>query len=229
MASLVPSLILDAVVKNVKRFPLDQQVPVDALNCASSMFWQFANWEWTVGSLAVVVTAAADKSYPITIPADYLHPIDATIAYDTGTSSTLVCEAFLHPDYTRVGSPSMFSIINNGDGTGQLILSPIPANNLTNARIYVRYKKVTPRITSANQHQPGTLVFPDEYESVFREALLHYAFRFSEDSRAGTVQIATNGTAQYSGQFAVARAAMADLAARIPVLSTDRNQQEKGR
>ena len=73
---------------------------------------------------------------------------------------------------------------------------------------------------------------PDEWFSVYVEAVLYWAYKYADYDRMGTATVASNGQVQYSGQLGTLMAVLNDmrLAEKLPLGAPwlKQNVQAKG-
>ncbi len=183
-----------------------------ALQDPASLIWMYAPWSWTLGLVTPFVVAGGAQDYPFTLPADFLR-FERGWLQDTDKQQDLqaVC---LQPVSTLVSQPVYFS----GQSVSAVdkirfnaIVPPVGSGSSGSVSFYAVYKKIAPDL-SITYNDPGALGMPDTYFWVYREAVLYYALKYSDDQRAGSctsvIDKEGNMQVQYSGQMGVMYAAL---------------------
>lgn len=199
----------------VKYQPFDRaDLNPQALDMAAKMFWMYAPWRWTIGTLApIAITGGVD--YAVTPPADFLYLQQAWIA-DGDKTITLDILPSLPEDPHIKGVPRMVSFVpDTPDSFVRLYPEPLPSST---KYLQLHYKKAHTEINGANVATAGALGFPDEWFPVFQELVLYYAYLYADDDRAGSVTLLPNRQSQYTGQLGKALALMEDMKLREDLL-----------
>lgn len=209
----------DDVKNKLRKMPLEEMklyILQDALND----FWLQAPWRWTVGQVTCAVTAA-NTDQTIVDPGNILYLLDA-IFTDGQTAYGLHPESFLSSGTQLKGIPNKIAYVPSGPS---FRLNPIPQNvpNANSWTIYARYKIKVPVLTPQNIITAGTQLFDDEYFTVYKQAVLYYAYLWGDDQRAGSLQFA-EGKSTASGQLGVYLASVEKMKMSEPLI-TDYSQQ----
>jgi hypothetical protein len=214
----------------VKNMPI-YRVQMEVLNDAAKYFWRAAQWQWTLGELPSVQIINATQDYTVTLPADFDYGISAELTTtDDKTPRTLEIVPFIALAGQKQGQPNQLAI--SGElTTGNYRLNPSP-NGYGSPLPFISgvYKKVFTPMTETTIYTAGSLVFPDMCIDVYRLIVLYYAYKYSDDQRAGNVQFA-NGGMTYTGQRAEMEAGIEDLRKRLilplDVVETASNPKKK--
>lgn len=198
-----PQQAFDYAKTYIKDMPLERLGPA-VLDDVHKIMWMAAPWRWTLGSFPVVTVVTDTQDYSVSVPADFLYLVDAYETDGVKPTRPLKIEPTLPTTVTLVGQVGRVAL----NGT-TFRLSPKPGTQPSSApKIISMYKKTAPNITASNQATAGVQIFDDEWFWVFREGVLWKAYQFADDSRAGSVQVASNGQIQYTGQRATFEAAL---------------------
>lgn len=215
-ANAIPQDALAFAKEMVKSMPLDRvwgQVAQDA----SNYIWTAAPWRWTIGVLTPIALVANQQDFTIvTPPTDFLK-LEQGFISDGSTARAVKPVSALPASSTLIRQPNYVAISSIIDSTPSQIrfdsIYPALGNN-TDHKFWAWYKKTAP-VLAGTINDPGALVMDDDYFQVFREWVLYYAYRYSDDQRAGGAQVSTNSQGQrqiaYTGQLAVARASLEEL------------------
>jgi len=207
---------LDFVKSMVKNMPI-QTVWGAIAQDASNYIWTAAPWRWTIGELSpITLTAASQEFSVVSPPSDFLR-LEQCFASDSTTLREIKPVSSLPPSATLIRQPNYVAISAITAATPATIRfdSIYPALGMNAVhKFWAWYKKIAPVLVS-DLDTPGALIMDDDYFQIFRDWLLYYAYRYSDDQRAGGAQvtIAANGDRQiaYTGQLAVARASLEEL------------------
>lgn len=179
-----------------------EDVSVEILDEVNKMIWMAAPWRWTLGSLPATQLVSNTPDYTIITPDDFLFLFDGYISDGSNVFRNLIFEPTLPSDVVIKGDTSRIAYM----GSNLYRLYPRPGTIPTSPgrQMLLRYKKISPVITNETQFDPGFLEMDDEWFWVFTAGVLHKAYQWADDSRAGSVTLA-DGKVQYSGQLAVFR------------------------
>lgn len=200
----------------VKDMPLNR-IWGDIAQDASNYIWTAAPWRWTIGVLTPITLTAAVQQFTVgTPPTDFLR-LEQCYTSDGASLNRVQPVSSLPGSATLTRIPSYVAISGITNSTPSQIrfdslFPPIAAG--TTPKFWAWYKKIIPDIAN-NLSLSGALVMDDDYYQIYREWVLYYAYRYADDQRAGgaTVTVNAQGDRQlsYSGQLAVARAALEEL------------------
>lgn len=187
---------------------------LQVLNAANRFFHLHAPWSWTLGELAEVTLANGTQDYAIgSPPSDYLAPHRVAVLTQGRHKSDLDVVAKLPPSSASfTGDPKKVAIWDNA-GALTYRVWPEPTGMTSGSEHVLRgqYKLTTTEITAGNKGTADVLLFPDDYYHVYEALVLYFALFFANDTRAGSTQIATNGSRQHSGIMGLAMSALADV------------------
>lgn len=210
-ATKQPADALLYVKSFLKRMPLEDIGP-QLLETVSTIIWMSSPWRWTVGSLAATSLTSNTQDYTITAPADFLNLLDGFIADGAGVYRPLHMDSSLPTDVKVVGNPAR--IAYQGSNTFRVFPKPGIIPSSPAQQLILRYKKNPPTIDNQTQYTAGRLVMDDAWFWVYEEGVLWKAYQWGDDNRAGSVTIDSQGRAQYTGQLAVFRDALRQMAER---------------
>ena len=189
----------------IRQMSIPSAQTVILLDQIHSAFWTSKpDWFWTMKALTAITLVDGQQDYTVTntdvlrysgtyritqtnitpnqsISLDFVEWLEPDLA--TSTMSGIKCLCYV-PSLSklrlekavRVTSPTVYQI--DGD-----------------------YQKVPTKIVSGNL--ATVFAFPDHYFDAFCEGYLHKLYKYTSDSRAGSVVVAKNGQRQYNGQLAV--------------------------
>lgn len=208
MATLAPNVALLYAKAFTKASRLDQaDVAAQLLDDAGKMLWMAAPWSWTLGAAEEITVVAGTQDYTLTVPAeaDFLRAEFAR-RHDGNRSEDLAVEAALPADADFSQAPTKFAMFTSG-GSVVARLWPTPPAGITST-VLATYKKKSPQVTEENRGNVGVLTFPDEFWPVYQELVLFKAYQYLQDGRAGGAQVNNQGSVVYTGQLAIAMAAL---------------------
>lgn len=179
-----------------------EDVNVEILDEVNKMIWMAAPWRWTLGSLPATQLVSNTPDYTITTPADFLFIFDGYISDGANVFRNLIFEPTLPADVVIKGDTSRIAYM--GSDLYRLYPRPgtIPAT--PGRQLILRYKKNSPEITNETQFTSGFLEMDDEWFWVYSAGVLHKAYQWADDSRAGSATL-SEGKVQYTGQLAIFR------------------------
>lgn len=210
-ATFQPASAFEYAKSFLKRMPLeDIEVPI--LDEINKMIWMAAPWRWTQGSLPATTLTSNTQDYTIVTPSDFLYVLSGYVSDGGNVYRNLNIDASLPPDVKVVGNISRIAHQTGNSfrtfpRTGTLPTSPVQ-------QMILQYKKVAPHVTNKTQFTPGFLVMDDDWFWVYNAGVLWKSYLWGDDSRAGGVTVAANGTAQYTGQLGTFRDALRIMAER---------------
>lgn len=192
----------------------EETIKLQALNSANRFFHLSHPWEWSLGTLSEVTLENGEQDYTITSPpTDYLrlHQV-RRLSQDRWVGNLEIVGKL--PATVRVdGDPRKVAVFDPGAGAYKYRLWPRPAGMTSGVPHYLigEYKKALTLITAGNVSTASILPFPNDYYHVYEGLVLYYALLFANDVRAGTMQVASNGSRQATGQLGFCVAAIQDL------------------
>ncbi len=214
-ATYTPYQAFDYCKIYIKAMPLER-VQSKILDYANKALWMAANWRWTVGTLTATTLLSSTQDYTITDPADFNYLIHSYIADGVAPVRHLEVVSALPAAVTINGNPDFIAHTTNllrvSPNPGTLPVSPT-------RQILSWYKKNPPNITPSNVGTAGVLLMDDAWFWVYSELVLYYAFKYAEDQRAGSANLSSEGKWQYTGQLAIANAAIEQMKQREPLMT----------
>lgn len=206
----------------IKKMPLEQ-VSAGILDAAIKHLWMAAPWRWTIGDMPTASIAANTTDYTIVDPGDFLHLQGGRLTDGVGYNRPLTPVSHIVEPVTQPGQPTQLA-----HNTNKLIVYPAPTALPSGQTITLlsSYKKQAPSITATNQYTAGVQIIDDEWFWVFQEDVLWRAFLYSEDGRAGSIQLGPSGPT-YSGQRAVVEDALNFMRQSEPLLVVDPLVEQK--
>lgn len=205
--------------KMVKHAPI-LDVKTEILQDAASMIWTGGPFSWTMGTIGPVTLALGDQDVVITLPADFQRLYKVVLASANTTRDLRIVTVL--PSTDLVGLADFCAYYLAASVSYVRLNSKFPSVQSTETwKLRAFYKLTSPDIR-ASLDQAGALVMDDSWYWVYREAVLYYAYKYADDPRAGGAQITEAATGQtqtvFSGQLAIARAAIASMRIAEPVL-----------
>ena len=191
---------------------------------ASNYIWTAVPWRWTIGVLSPITLAAGVQEFTVaSAPTDFLR-LEQCYASDGTTLRAITPISSLPGSATLTRQPNFVAISSiTGSTPAQIRFDSLYPNlgmNTTH-KFWAWYKKIAP-ILAGSLNTPGALVMDDDYYQIYEEWVLYYAYRYSDDQRAGGAQVTVSpeGKRQlaYTGQLAVAKAALEELRSQELVL-----------
>lgn len=230
MAQFTPAAAFSFAKNMIKKMPAEQIQP-DIMDDPSKMFWMAAPWRWTLGALnAVTLTSNTDDAALGTLPADFLYAYQAWTCStaDDGIPRDLEIVGAIPADTSVRGPATRVAIYGEAGAAGTARFYPAPGTLATGTQLFIIYKKKSPTITKRNMGSATILAFPDEYYPVYKECMMYYAYKYSDDHRAGTATY-SDGKVGYGGQLGTAMAMIQETRERekLPILD-DRQPGQKG-
>ncbi len=212
-ATLTPQAALDYAKEMIKKQPLERVWALIAQQ-ASNYIWIAAPWRWTIGTLAPITLTSGLQSFNVVTEPTDLVKLERAYIMD-GTSVRPVTPVSAIPaSAIIIGNPNFVSYTVVNAGTDTITFDSLyPDPGVKTPQFQAWYKKSAPLLASV-LNTPGALVMDDDYFQIFAEWALYYAYRYSDDQRAGSATVAVTPTGkqmQYSGQLGVAQAALEDL------------------
>lgn len=207
-----PQAAINLVQNIAHGVPLDA-VKANICDMVYSMIWHYYPWPWTVKSLTAINLVNNQQDYNPT-DTDILRPLKVRIVR-TDTSPNEFRElSFLNnlsPELTRTGGIDTMKAIAwyAGSNVMRFDLAVSVGTNQT-LQLQGEYQSQPTRITDGNMNSvfptpDASVGYPDRYFNVFVEGVAWQVYRLSDDPRAGTIQVAKNGTAmkEYTGQLGI--------------------------
>lgn len=224
-ATLTPNAAFTEAKIFIRQMPLED-VQYRILDDANKRIWMADGWRWTLGTLTNNVTLIDDtQDYPVTLPGNFLYPWRAYATNGNEAKVLKADQAYPASEVLGTGIPTNFCRVEGSD-----ILRFYPKVGNLGGETWtasIWFKKTAPNITVANAGTAGALVMDDEWFYVYFEMVLYYALKYAFDSRAGGAQWdAQSKQLVYTGQLAVAMAAINEMRAREPLFTEWDNYQE---
>ena len=206
-----PQDAIDYAKRMVGRLPIDDaSLLYRVLNDAHSRLWMAAPWRWTVAHVDPITMVDNQTDYNLTSISD-LHSLVKVTVENGETPFDLKIVGSLPANVTSESSqPSQAAIVEGSPK--KLRIAPVPVVGASAPKLVPLYKKTLTEIVSGNASTEfltltGT---PNEWFWVFQELVLLKAYQFTNNPRAGNVQVA-NGQVVYNGQHGVAAAAIEEM------------------
>ena len=184
----------------------DTAIKLRILNDAAAKLWLAAPWRWSIATVTPVALVNDQQDYVIgSFPGTFMYWYAAQMN-DVNNIYNLNISATLHA-HTKKGRPERLAVQGSG-----FRLHPVPTGYTTLPYVFLWYKKLMTAITAGNVAAEllATHGLPDEWFYVYQEIVLLKAYLFDQDPRAGMAQY-SNGQVQYTGQYAVAEAAIQEM------------------
>ena len=204
-STYTPQRAVEIVTKFVHGIPLDA-VQSDVCDLINSLIWTAFYWRWSVKAITPFTLVDSQQDYPNVLPTDFGR-IKALRIARTDISPIeyreLNIRNFLAVDVTPRGTLNSIraaSIEPSLTAGIRLEMAPSIASP-TVLKIYGEYQFASTRITQANMNTP--LVQPDDYFDTFLEGVKWKIYQFSDDPRAGTLQVTRNGERTATGQLGI--------------------------
>lgn len=205
MSAYTPNDAIALVKDYVKGIPVSTTDSANLCDMVNSLIWNYYPWRWSIGNLTISLTDGT-QDYT-SVPADYFRLIRARIAR-TDTSPNQYNEVIIRRSLAKelVVQGGMYSIeavsfepqLNSGAGGFRLS----NAMSIASGSTYELQGEYQVKPTKIGSGQMATaFAFPDQYFPVFVYGIMWKLFVFSNDQRAGTVQMMRDGSRQYSGMI----------------------------
>lgn len=208
-----------------------KQIPVDTVGDAIiqrslSRLWMAAPWTWSIGSGPGFNVETGVASYDVEYPTDWGYALKADlIVSDNLTQRPLQIVSHIEDADGYKGQPSKVYFSGPAGLVSLARVSPVPTNTTGLPRVTSLYKRSLPDYTGRAKYTTA-VPFPDAWFYVFEEIVLWEAYRYGDNTRAGEAVVAGDKV-QFSGQLAVAQAAIGEMRLREPlVLLTDEPMQK---
>lgn len=197
-----PNDAITLVKSMVKNCPVSA-IQIQACDLVNSAMWIAAPFQWTRANIAPSIPLV-DGVQDFTVPSQFYRLLSARITRTDITPNyyqELDPIEWIPPELTQKMGYTSQNAICYETTFGMLRLTfPISVPSGVTLQIDGEYQMFPTRITSFTL---GTnFWFPDQYFPVFVDGLQYYFYKFTDDARAGTVQI-VRGQRMYTGQFGV--------------------------
>jgi hypothetical protein len=211
-----PNEAMEYAKRFIGRMPVDDtEIKLRILDDSHRKLWTAAPWRWTVASLDQVQFVNDQQDYAVTPVSDLQCLLRATVhdgqnAYELAVEPTIATTAVLK------GRPDRVAITGS-----TLRFLPTPKGYTTGPTVISLYKKIATALAAGNvANQYSALGIPDDWFWVYQEIVLLRALQFANSPRVGNVSVASNGTVQYSGQYAAVEAAINEMRTKEPMYLT---------
>lgn len=220
----------------VKSMPLER-VAVEIVQDAYNYMWFAAPWRWSVGAGMEFNLVGGQYEYIFTagsgVPSDYLYVISATLITNDNSQTNIPLEVVsVLPTTGHQGTlPTKISELPGAvPGTSVTYrVHPVKPQVSGTNKIVTIYKR-KPFAWDAKTIHTTAVQFPDEWFYVFKSLVLHHAYKFSNDDRAGGATVnPEDGSIVFNGQRAAAEAELLLMKTREkPLLLLQIPVQERG-
>jgi hypothetical protein len=219
-----PIEALTSATQFVKQLPIDR-VGDRIIQSALQRLWTYAPWAFSVASGTSITLEQARGSYDYPYPDNWLYALKAELSTNDLSARPLAIVSHIQQDDSLIGNPTKIAFTGPGGLVRPVQISPVPATLTGDPRISVVYKKKLEDYSGENIHILE-VPFPDTWYWVFEELVLHEAYRYTDDRRAGDVTVQGDKTSM-NGQLAVAYAGLIEMAKREPlVLLAEKNPKD---
>lgn len=202
----------------------DTDLKLRILNDAATMMHLYANWSWTVSSIAEDDIVDEQSDYDVTLT-NNLYLLRANIVDPDGENIAHVDPTHSIVAGSRIkGVPTQVSLVDSDT----IRFYPTPNGLPASTKFHLFYKTKPTQITAGNVSTASTLDFPDEWHWVYNEIVLLKALRFSSNELEGGVQSNSQGQFVYSGQWGVVMAALEFMRAREKPFLYDTGEPQNG-
>lgn len=194
------------LVKNVPTVSALQDVAVDT---AHTRVYTHRMWRWTLAALTAIPLVDGTQDYTIANNDFYRLKTARITRTDLTPDENIELDRveFLAPDLTVHSFVNSRLIAYEPVSTKLRLEWATSVPTGVTAAINGEYQKNPTKLTVGS----ANLFMPDTYFHVFVEWLLYNLYRFSDDNRAGTVQV-VNGRRVYTGQLGIAMDALNAMA-----------------
>ena len=212
--SYTPQNAIDLVQNFAHGIPLTN-VQSQICDMVNSQMWVFYPWSWSIVSLTAIPLTDGTQDYTPS-NTDILRILKGRLVR-TDVSPQIVRDlaqlANLTPDLERkLGIEQNTAFGYFGSQNLIRLMAAMSIGSTQTVQFQGEYQQKPTAITDATM--TSALSFPDHYFNVFYEGVKWQVLALADDPRAGGMQYAKNGTMlrQYSGQYAVFRDSLLDMA-----------------
>jgi len=211
-STYTPKDALDFVAQFVHKIPLDK-VGTKLCDITNSVIWRAFFWRWSISDFTAVTCVNGQQDYPNAIPTDFYRFHVLLLARTDITPNEfreLDEKEYIGKEQSRLGGLNdikIFSLLPEVAG----IRLELPTNIQTPVTMQIQgeYQKQPTKITDASWETAFS--FPDQYFGVYNEGLLYYCYKFSDDPRAGNIEVSSTGLKQYTGQLGAFMGALGEM------------------
>lgn len=224
-ATYTPQQAFDYARRMIGNLPLeDSEIKLAVLNDAAHYLHLYAPWSWTVGAFDPVTLVTGQDDYALVDPADVMHPLRGDV-FDVNNERL---DRHLWPAHSLPADDSIKGRTANFEltSTTNVRFFPTPSGEVANTKVRILYRKQLTEITEGNIGVAATLDFPDQWHWLYKQLVLFEARRFEQGTPNGSVQVATNGSVAYSGDYADREAMMMYMKAREKPLKIDTGENQ---
>jgi len=196
---------------------IEEAYKVHILNAAQNQVWRKFDWRWTLATLDPfwLVPRKQDYGAPIVaVPSDWDGLRQARMCWFSPGSEPQKAPLSVQKDLESTGVLGLPSAISYQADISAFRLHPRPADYCVSPRYFVdgTYKKIPTEVTLAS-YQTTAIPGPVKYLDMWRQAINWAYYSFSQDPKAGGVQLMPSGVPNYYGAMGEMMAALHQAAA----------------
>ena len=197
--------------------PFVKNIPISAIkttvaDLALSKTWRAYPWRWTRAALTAIPLVDGTQDYSIDAgDTTFWNLLSARITRTDTTPDKYnefsgIVEKLPPELDSKIGFGS-FRLISHDKTLNKLRLEAA-ADEPSGVTLQIdgEYQKSPTKLTATT----GTLDAPDYYFDSYTDWVLYYLYKFTDDSRAGTIVVNGRGQRQYTGQLAVAQDSLSE-------------------
>lgn len=192
--------VTNAFVKNAPTSALQ----ATACDWVSSDMWTAFPWQWTLQNISPLIllsNGVQDYSVPTALYRMVTARIKRTDVSPVQYQELTLTE-YLPPELILITGHTQIRMISHMLALGVLRLAfPISVSSPQVFYLDGEFQGNPPKVTTATL--ATNCWFPDQYFPVFCSGLLYWFYKFTDDSRAGTVVVDGRGNRSFSGQLGV--------------------------
>jgi hypothetical protein len=197
----------------IRQMSIPQEQTVMLLDQTYSAFWTAKpDWYWSMATLTAIALVNGQQDYTVTNTDVLRYSGSYRITQTDSTpdrSIPLDVVEHLEPDLTSASADSIRAICYV-PSISKLRLDKAVSVTGTNAyQIDGSYQKIPTKIKFGNL--ATAFAFPDHYFECFCEGYLYKLYKYTNDQRAGTLQVSKSGDRQYTGQLGLFMAKMQEV------------------
>lgn len=195
---------------------MEEAYKIQILNTAQNMIWRRFDWRWTLDTLPsfYLIPRKQDYGAPIVaVPADWDGLRQARLCFWSPGSEPRKIPLSVQRDLESTGNMGVPNSISYQADTASFRVHPRPHDSCAAPRYFIdgTYKKTPTAVTLANYQTssiPGPSQFTDKYADMWRQVINWAYYSYSQDPKAGGVQLMPSGIPNYYGALGEAMAAM---------------------
>jgi len=194
-------------------------------NTALNMIWRAYDWEWTIEKLPPfwLIPRIQDYGAPfVAVPSDFDGLRECRILYICPGSEPAKMPLRIQKNIDLTGTLGIPTAISWQAADNSFRMQPRPGDSVSSPRYMVSgtYKKTPTQMTVSN-YQTTEIYSESKFLDMWRKTVNWAYLDFSQDPRAGGVQMMSSGIPNYYGAYGEAFAAITQAASEMGLKEGD--------